>query len=274
MMRGNALRSGTPDEPGPPADIPGLWPDLQRAHRPLLGLDYDGTLAPLRIERMEARPLPGVTAVLGVIRDHGATAVAIVSGRSLAELALLLDVPGLTLVGAHGREFAWPDGTHERLQPTAHQRSCLDEAEAAAGGLADAGRIERKIASVAVHVRGLPADEGRALCAAVADRWSRAACADLECRKFNGGIELRALAADKGFAIGRVAERIEPDMAVYLGDDETDEDAFRALRAMTCGYAIGVGSERSPSLAHGWLAGPEQVLEFLEWWCHVRGCQS
>jgi len=255
-------------------DIPDLWLSLRHARRPLLGLDYDGTLAPLRIERMEAVPLPGIIPTLEAIRDRGATDVAIISGRDLTELEGLFGVSGVILVGAHGREFAWPAGARERLQPTARQRSCLDEAAAQAGELAEPGRIERKIASVALHVRGLPADEGLALCAAVAKRWAHLTCGGLECRDFDGGIELRTLAGDKGFAIGRLAKRLQPDMTVYVGDDETDEDAFRALRALTRGYAIGVGDAREPSLAQDWLAGPEQVLEFLEWWCHVRRSKS
>ncbi len=262
------------EKTGPPVDIPSLESSLRHARRPLLGLDYDGTLAPLRIERMAARPLPGILAVLEAILDRGATAVAIVSGRSLAELEHLVGVRGLVLVGSHGSEFAWPDGAQERLQPTARQRACLDEAAVRAGEVVESGRIERKIASVALHVRGLPTDEGRALCSVVASRWAELACPDLECREYNGGIELRAREADKGLALGRLVKRLQPDMAVYLGDDETDEDAFRALRTMTRGYAIRVGDERKPSLAHEWLDGPTQVLEFLQWWCHVRKCRT
>ncbi len=263
-----------PDTFGPVAEVPDLWPSVREAQRPLLGLDYDGTLAPLRVERMEARPLPGMAAALAKVRDCSATAVAIVSGRNLRELEHLVQAPGVVLIGSHGREFAWPDGTHERLEPTAQQRACLAEAAARAGELTEPVRIERKLASVALHVRGLPPAEGRALCAVVADRWARLACADLECRDFDGGIELRALAGDKGLALTRIVERVRPDVAVYLGDDETDEDAFRIVRALPRGYAIRVGDKAKPSLAHGRLAGPEQVLAFLEWWCQVRGCKS
>jgi trehalose-phosphatase len=90
----------------------------------------------------------------------------------------------------------------------------------------------------------------------------------LDCRFFNGGIELRLKNVDKGTALNALLRDQPTDsLCVYLGDDETDEDALLVLRGS--GYGIKVGNPTVPSYAQGRLRGPEEVREFLRSWVEI-----
>src|SRR5579871_52455 len=85
------------------------------AAHPLLLLDYDGTLAPFRVNRFEAVPWPGVREILNQIRARSETRVVVVTGRPATEIAplLALDQP-VEVWGLHGFERLHPDGRRER----------------------------------------------------------------------------------------------------------------------------------------------------------------
>ncbi len=275
-MRESALSCSGPDRGGAwTAPVGGdlendLWPRLALAIRPLLALDYDGTLVPFQSERMAARLTDPFVKHIERIRDETDTFLAIVSGRPMKELIDLAGLPGLALIGAHGRERRWPDGREERVPPGIEQVACLDRAAATAAEWLPAERIERKIGSVAVHVRGLAEAEGKRRIDAISERWRAGICQGMECRPFDGGIELRVRGQDKGTALRRVVEHARPGLIVYLGDDETDEDAFRFLRGCASSYGIRIGDDPRPTLAHARLRDVDAVAEFLRRWLDVR----
>jgi trehalose-phosphatase len=244
-----------------------FWSALSKAEHRFLGLDYDGTLAPFKVERMDAVPLPGVLEALESIREQTNTTIAIISGRRANEVVQLLGDQGLTVVGSHGYEWRHPDG---KLTPRAIeldlQRRLRDaHRQVEALGLAD--RVEQKAASIAFHTRGLPNDEAHRLEDRVNKLWSKdAAEVGLSCRSFDGGVELRAVGVDKGTVLVELIEQQPADtLIVYLGDDSTDEDAFRILRRFG-GMGIKVGPLREPTSARAHLPDCEAVLEFLRRW--------
>ncbi|MGH9599030.1 MAG: hypothetical protein ACRD27_04155, partial [Terracidiphilus sp.] len=78
---------------------------LARSARPLLLLDYDGTLAPFRVDRFRARPWAGARELLAQIGRRGRTRMVVVSGRPAGEIAPLLELdPPLETWGLHGVE--------------------------------------------------------------------------------------------------------------------------------------------------------------------------
>ncbi len=122
------------------------------------------------------------------------------------------------------------------------------------------------MASVALHTRGLDPALAVAMEEEVAGEWAaRAPEFGLECRRFNGGVEIRCAGRDKGTALLELLAR-QPDtvLPVYLGDDDTDEDAFAVLRG--CGIPIKVGDDRWPTAARGFLPDCQAVVEFLRAW--------
>jgi trehalose-phosphatase len=132
-------------------------------------------------------------------------------------------------------------------------------------------KAEFKTGSIAMHWRGL--SEGKV--AEVRDRvllgWRGiAADAGLQLLEFDGGVEIRPALRDKGDAVRTVlAEMSSHTPVACLGDDSTDEPAFRAINGR--GLSILVRQEWRDTAAQTWLRPPDELLEFLNQWLKV--CQ-
>jgi len=256
---------------------PGVDPDaffrgLASAQDRLLLLDYDGTLAPFRERRDQALPYPGVVAAVERILAGGHTRVVVVSGRAVQDLRPLLGLdPPPRIWGNHGWERLDGEGRLERVPLALEARRALERAGESLAAPALAGRVETKPASLAVHVRGLPEDEARRLLEELRSAWEPlAGDTGLEVHDFDGGLELRPAGRHKGTAVEE-ALRDEPPgvVAAYLGDDRTDEDAFRALAGR--GLTVLVRAEPRETAADLWIRPPGELLEFLARWDREAG---
>ena len=249
-----------------------FWARLSRSSRRFLGLDYDGTLAPFQVRRMEACPASGAVAALeAVLRTQ--TEVAVISGRLLDEVLQLLGDPGITIVGSHGYEWRHGDGRRETVPLAPAQQRALSRAADELAQLSPAPDVEHKVASLAVHTRGLERPAAIAVqeqAAEIFERLSGQGPAEerVMWRPFDGGVELRA----EGMNKGRVLHRLlgdeatdEESLAVYLGDDTTDEDAFVALQSRG-GVGVKVGASGGPTAASFTLRDPAAVVLFLQRW--------
>lgn len=246
--------------------LPDFWQQVRQANKLFLGLDYDGTLAPFEIDPMQAKPLPGIADLLRDLTTGGRTQVAIISGRPVAEVMTLLNNPPVTVIGSHGFEI-WPvDGACVVRQPTPEQRQGLFEIRTQLQKSGYGNKLEVKVASLAMHTRGLDPVMAVAMEEEIANQWSGVALQHgLECRRFNGGIEIRCCGWDKGAAlIALLNVQPENDFAVYVGDDETDEDAFTVLRGR--GIGIKVGDPSWPTAAQGFLPDCRAMVDFLRTW--------
>jgi trehalose 6-phosphate phosphatase len=250
----------------PDVDVGQFFAALRSAPARLLILDYDGTLAPFRVEREQAVPYPGVRELLTQLLAEGTTRVVLVSGRALESLVPLVAMdPAPEMWGSHGWERRTPDG-----------RSMLkDPGPAARAGLRLAAEVTRsgrpahwevKPASLAVHVRGLAPEDERKLRALVSERWTAIAGEHgLELHEFDGGLELRVPGVNKGTAVDALLKECGAGvMAAYLGDDRTDEDAFRVIAGR--GLGILVREELRPTAAAVWLRPPTELLDFFQRW--------
>jgi trehalose-phosphatase len=244
----------------------GFWRAVVSARHRLLLLDYDGTLAPFRLRRDGAVPFPGARAILERVAAAPATSVAVVSGRRLEPLARLLRTSGVELVGEHGWEVRRRDGRVSRKEVPKRRREALEEAMASAREAGFGARLERKRASVVLHTRGLPPARARALQRACASLWGGGSDGGLlRLVPIDGGIELRAPGRDKGTAVRDLLEACPTGtLPVFLGDDATDEDAFRAVRAR--GFGIRVGPSARRSFASGRIRSCAGVRAFLARW--------
>ena len=245
---------------------------LKAAPERLLMLDYDGTVAPFRERRDEAIPYTGVReAIAGLLRAPG-TRVVVVSGRALNELIVLLGMEPLPeLWASHGWEYrsAFGEDTHYPLPEGA--KLGLTEARRRASQESLRGRLEVKPAGVALHWRGLPVAEARAVEKEAWGLWSGLVNDQgLELRPFDGGLELRIPGRDKGTAVMRIMADSPPGtVAAFLGDDLTDEDAFKALPPE--GLGVLVRPTLRETAAAAWLKPPEDLLAFFDAWLSVSG---
>jgi trehalose-phosphatase len=250
-----------------PSVSPAFFERLAVASARVLMTDYDGTLAPFRIERDQAVPYPGVSEVLGHLMETGHTRLVVVSGRAVDDLKSLLGLNPLPEIwGSHSWERYWPDGRYKiwSLAPDATQGLTEAKAWAEASGLR--ARCETKPACLALHWRDLSDRDieilrlqARAQWAQLAQKWG------LQLKEFDGGLELRVPGRDKGVAVRTVlTESPAGAVVAYLGDDLTDEDAFAALDAK--GLSVLVRSQPRPTRAQAWLCPPEDLLGFLKMW--------
>lgn len=259
--------AGQPTEEGTPVDrLPSALARLQgdlQGQRLAVFLDYDGTLTPIVSHPSQAILSDDARQVLA--RLAARTPVAIISGRDRADVESLVGLDEVYYAGSHGFDISGPDGF--RAEIGSASRPALERAatrlEEAISGIEGAW-VERKRYAVAVHFRQAPADAEDPIREAVAS-----IVAESEDLRMSGGkkiFECRPqLDWDKGRALESVLSQMGLDEAdvtpIYIGDDETDEDAFAVLRDRGIGIVVDTSSR--PSLARYALADPHEVHQLL-----------
>lgn len=246
-----------------------LAPWLAERSRVALLLDYDGTLTPIVDHPDRAVLSPETRAVLEDARRNPAVDLILVTGRGLDDIRAKVDIAGITYVASHGFEIVgpgitWRHGAAARWEAVVGETAAELEALRVAGAL-----VERKRYTVAFHYRGVdPAARSAARAAAEAVLRKR------RLKVTDGKLVAEGrppIAWDKGSAVLWVlAQRHGADWpahlrALYIGDDVTDEDAFRALHGL--GRSIRVGDPRTlaESAADEFLPDPDAVRDLLRW---------
>jgi trehalose-phosphatase len=248
----------------PPFDPLPFFDRLSRAGRRPLLIDYDGTLAPFRPHREEAVPYPGAREALQAIM-RGGTRLAVVTGRSVASLLPLLALaPAPEIWGSHGLERRLADGTYRIQARPPEAEPFLTMAERRLGGRA--GEVyEWKPFGFGLHRRADPVGYENLRREAM-ELWRESGGnSELELLEFDGGVEFRPAGRHKGDVVAAVLEEEGAGaLAAYLGDDQTDEDAFRAIHGRGLGLLVREGPR--PSAAEAWIRPPEELLGFLHAW--------
>lgn len=239
---------------------PGLLEAVATAGRApvlLIACDYDGTLAPIVDDPTQAHPLRPAIAGLRGLAALPDTHVAVVSGRSLRDLAVLSRLPDeVHLVGSHGSEFE-PDSVGRF---SADQVALLHRLSAEMAVIADTVpgcSIEIKPSGVAFHYRRADRTAGEAAAKLIMDGPGRVN--GVHVRDGKCVVELSVVDTDKGGALDRLRSMLSADTVIFIGDDVTDEDGFARLRGPDLGIKVGEGDSAA---AHR-VADPEEVAGLL-----------
>jgi trehalose 6-phosphate phosphatase len=226
-------------------------------------LDVDGTLLEIAAAPEAVQVPPGLVRDLQRLQHATNGALALLSGRRIADLDRLFQPLKLAAAGVHGLERRRADEIVESATPVGavaalrELQPSLAEFVAEHPGL----RLEDKGVSLALHYRQAPEFES-----AVHNFAERIAAPYADHLRLLPGkmvIELKPHGADKGRAIAEFMA--EPPFAgrrpVFIGDDVTDEDGFLAVNALG-GLSLRVGDER-PSAAHARLPSVESCRAWL-----------
>ena len=205
-----------------PADLDAALAELARLRPLLVASDYDGVLAPLRDDPSAAVFETGAADALRRLSRVDGVTVALVSGRGVDDLQATSGLTGnFRWVGSHGAEFDGP-----LTGELAERRDRLAELLAPLVARVEGAWLETKPASVAVHVRPV---QDRAAAAALLEEARSAVDSSLTFKPGKDVLEIAVTDAHKGAALDRLVGELGVAGSIYLGDDVTDEDGFRAL---------------------------------------------
>ncbi len=264
---------------GNSVDTPLLWDEIDALRerlgraRPALFLDYDGTLTPI-VNRPEDAAL-GEDVRVALRRAADVLPVVIVSGRDRPAVERFIAIDDLIYAGSHGFDIRGPGGMSREHDAGREHLPALDAAESMLqdelGGVPGA-QVERKRYAIAIHYRNVDDADVPAVESAV----HRARDAHRGLRR-TGGKKVFELRPDvdwhKGRAVLWLLEAMRlgegASTPIYVGDDETDEDAFRALSGI--GIGIRVGAAEEETAANYRLEDVDDVRRFLVWVAGDRG---
>jgi trehalose 6-phosphate synthase/phosphatase len=260
IERVKSLQGGLRTQHLSPALAQTVWETRRRAQRPVLFLDYDGTLVPFAPLPHLAVPDDTLREVLEQLARAGNT-VFLVSGRDRNALEGWFGTSPIGLIAEHGAWIREPGGQWEALKPIAADwketlrpllRFYVDRVP---GSL-----VEEKDFSLAWHYRNVDPELGMARAKELIDDLVQYT-ANFEVQVLEGRkvVEVRVAGVHKGAAVLQVRNRLAPDFVLAMGDDQTDEDMFRSVGPDA--VTVRVGSRFS--LAQYSLSGVEEVRRFL-----------
>ncbi|MGL4340331.1 MAG: trehalose-phosphatase [Rhodoglobus sp.] len=244
-----------------PEPLIGALRELARVKRLLVALDFDGTLAPEVDDPEKAAALPEARAAVLRLLAMPHTRVALVSGRAIASLEHVADLPDTALlVGSHGIEIRL-DSPDDHLALNASEQAGVDVLNIILTEVVDSVDqvwLESKPAGFALHTR-LATDDHSRIAHLVARSEVGAEMNEVTVREGKNVLEFSVRSTTKGEAVEHLRNYTKADAVFYAGDDSTDEDAFAALNADDLGLKSGAGT----TLAHFRVPGPAQVARTL-----------
>lgn len=246
--------------------------DIRAASHILLLSDYDGTLTKIVSRPDEAILSPEVREKLRALAKKPTLSVGIISGRSLIEIKALVRLEGIYYAGNHGLEIEGPGLNLINPAAKAAQAEIKDLAKQLSARLGSVGGVivEDKGLSLSVHHRLVKESEVK-MVAEIFHRISSPGLIEGKIRVTSGKKvwEVRPpIDWQKGKAVEVIMEEMkkvltgEQWLTIYLGDDTTDEDAFKIVHRPQ-GWSIFVGEENPSSNADYFLNSVSEVETFL-----------
>ncbi|MDS0282038.1 trehalose-phosphatase [Haloarcula onubensis] len=253
----------------PVANVYSVDRQLGEADGLLVALDFDGTLAPI----MDDPDAPQITqANLRAVErlvDHPDTLVAVVSGRQLADLRPRVGIEGIRYVGNHGLEYT-VDGEREvhpeaeaQMEDLQNAREEIERRLTEFEGV----HVEDKAVTLTVHYRRARDVSAEEVTAVVED-----VVEPVEGLKTSNGKMIVEVKPTVEWHKGAIVERLRDEVpaswqTVYVGDDTTDEDAFRVLGEDDFGVLVG---ERATAADYR-VQDQAEVSRLLNWLVGVLG---
>lgn len=266
------------DEGGSPRfsqSIPGIFEQFEgftaslENKKPVFFFDYDGTLTPIINDPEKAYISEEKRELLKKLSEK--YSVAVVSGRDMMDIKSFIGLDSIIYAGSHGFRISGPDGMHMIHEKALELLPALDRMEKELVNTLEKDipgiSIERKYFAIAIHYRNAPPGSFNA----VKEHADRLIAGNSDFKKGRGKkiLEIKpSLDWHKGKAVEWIMNSLGfsfPDryLPMYIGDDITDEDAFRTLADDGIGLLVGRHSQLSA--AHYHLQNVEEVDRFLKY---------
>lgn len=224
-------------------------------------LDLDGTLLDIAASPSQVEVPEGLVQILAALRSAAQGALAVVSGRPVQQVRTLLEPLRPAAAGLHGLELVTPDGlrhgSKRPLPPVGNLRRLLQEAVAEIPGV----EFENKGPALAIHYRQAPSalPQIRRLVEAAAVKHR-----GFELLEGKMVFEFRPRGIHKGTAIREfmVLPPFVGRIPFFVGDDRTDEDAFKTVKEML-GFTVRVGDAGQPTAADSQIDSPAALRLWL-----------
>ncbi len=265
-----------------------VWPriagQLEQAPHIWLFADYDGTLTPI-VQRPELAVLPEINRqLLEMLARHSKVTIGVISGRAVADLKNLIRVNNIIYAGNHGMEIESPGMNYQ--YPLGEDIKVLfsilfkvlNKAFAGIPGVI----VEDKGLTFSIHYRQV--DKSRV--PEVQDIFYRSigslnATNKVKITKGKKVLEIRPVTYwNKGKAVkfimrrGKKVDRPNEAIPIYLGDDLTDEDAFRQINKYNNGVTVFIGENYRETSAQYYLHSTGEVTRLLEYMLEMLGKHS
>lgn len=244
---------------------------IKKRKRVILLADYDGTLTRIVSNPKKALLNKRVRRLLKTLSRKKDFSVGIVSGRALKDVRCLVGLKGIYYAGNHGLEIKGPGISfmHSSCKKFKPCLTSLKKELASKTGSIKNAIIEDKGLSISLHYRNVrKKDVGR-----LERIFKKITAPYVKQRKIkiSSGkkvLEIRPPASwNKGNAAARILKKVKQVFPIYLGDDVTDEDAFRALK-MQRSVTVFVGKKKKTAAAY-YLESPKQVENLLKRLCRI-----
>jgi trehalose-phosphatase len=200
--------------------------------------DYDGTLAGLVNDPAQAAPDEGALRALERLDRSRYTMTCVLSGRAYVDLNKFLRGAAPRMrIGSHGIEWGYPGVTLTHQQQAVHGQ--LARAISSLVGETTGLRCEVKPAGIAIHTRSVSPRVASLTLRAASETFG--SLPGVSVRYGSEVAEFMVVPANKGDAIRRLRREWPATAMLFIGDDLTDEDAFRALETQDVGIKVGRG---------------------------------
>ena len=246
---------------------------LERADRLLLLFDYDGTLTPIVRRPQQARLDVQTKKWLDCVARLPRVTVGIISGRAIADVSKLVSLRNVYYVGNHGLEIL--AGERKFVHPIALRarsmlRTIARRLKRAIRGVPGATIDDKKL-TLSVHYRLVKRSQMRLVKQRIMEILRPfLASSSVKVTMGKKVLEVRPnVEWNKGHAVGWLINSFKKrtPFSVFVGDDTTDEDAFRRLRRGGCTIRVG---KKSSSRAHYYVRGPQDICDLLRSICELR----
>jgi len=234
----------------------------------ILFLDYDGTLAPFKENPADAIPYPGITKLLNKLISHTDTKISIITGRTLKDIKKLINIKKIYYAGIHGMEIEDFSSPVKKIPDNLRKKiiSILSKQDL---------KIEDKKYALTIHYKNSYSEKN------IFKIINKIINQDIyEIMKGRKIIELRPKNYHKGKAVAYLMNKLNSNIksmqpiVMYIGDDTTDEDAFKYLKNKKKSISIYVKNEANlDSIADYYLNNPYEVKSFLnKLFTYIKPC--